>query len=444
MNGRGHNPHPEETHENVSAVYRSGRSRLRLAVAATVAVGLAGTTAWALLPGGTATKEVRLEPTSAEDRGTATGEPDCDANRLVADLQADPDKSNAWAGVFGMAPEEIPAFVGGLTPALLPSDTAVTSHDYESGTYVAHPAVLQAGTSVFVGGTGEPAVKCVTGDPLTRGEIDAGANFTGQGWYSFQPGSVTGSTSGTGSTGGTGGTGGSGGTGGGGPVNPGPSKEEIEKLRKKAQDAHDKAVEARKIAEDARFRANDKRAEANIFTARVNELIARGAPQAEIDAAREEAASKDRQAKQAEQAAKDAEAVQKIAEGVADKAAKEFQKTTGKPFQPRKITDKGTPEKKAPSSPSRTTTRTSSSRSPPRRSPRPRSRPSRTRRSGRSRRPGTAPVASRRARPRRAAAPAPRRPRAARNSGQWTVGRYRRATGDTAQRCPARGRSRCG
>ena len=348
MNGRGQNPHSGQTHVYESAVYRSGRSRLRLTVAAAVAVGLAGTTAWALLPGGTATEEVRLEATSTagadpfttpegEDRGSATGEPDCDANRLVADLQADSDKSTAWAGVFGMTPEEIPAFVGGLTPTLLNSDTAVTNHGYQDGNYVAYPAVLQAGTSVLVGGTGEPAVKCFGGNPLTKGEISAGASFTGQSWDSFQPGSVAGGGAG----------GGSGGSGGTGPVNPGPSKEEVEKLRKKAQDAHDKAAEARRIAEDARFRANDKRAEANIFNAHVNELIAKGAPQAEIDAAREEAASKDRQAKQAEQAAKDAEAVQKIADGVAEKAAKEFQKVTGKPFTPKKP-DKVEPKQKTP------------------------------------------------------------------------------------------------
>ena len=66
-----------------------------------------------------------------------------------------------------------------LQPVLLRSDTAVTSHGYADATFTAYPAVLQAGTAVFVNSYGEPTVKCFSGNPLTRAHADPAARYAG-------------------------------------------------------------------------------------------------------------------------------------------------------------------------------------------------------------------------------------------------------------------------
>jgi hypothetical protein len=89
--------------------------------------------------------------------GEAGDQPVCDGQALLANLQADPAKAGAWAEAVGIASGDIPGYVSSLNPVVLRSDTAVTSYGYEGGTFFAYPAVLQAGSSVFVNGYGEPA-----------------------------------------------------------------------------------------------------------------------------------------------------------------------------------------------------------------------------------------------------------------------------------------------
>ena len=92
----------------------------------------------------------------------------CDAEKMVAFLEANPDKAAAWAGVVGIQASEIRSYVATLTPVVLRSDVYVTNHGFTNGRATTVPAVLQAGTTVFVDDHGFPVVKCYCGNPLTR------------------------------------------------------------------------------------------------------------------------------------------------------------------------------------------------------------------------------------------------------------------------------------
>ncbi|WP_211169963.1 DUF6777 domain-containing protein [Pseudonocardia bannensis] len=96
-----------------------------------------------------------------------TEPPACDRERLIASLTSDPQVAEAWSGVRDIRPDEIPAYIRELTPAILRSDTFVTDHGYLNGGATVVPAVLQRGTAVLVDRFGLPVVKCSCGDPLT-------------------------------------------------------------------------------------------------------------------------------------------------------------------------------------------------------------------------------------------------------------------------------------
>ncbi|MGH3901758.1 MAG: DUF6777 domain-containing protein [Pseudonocardiaceae bacterium] len=117
--------------------------------------------------------------------------PSCDAQTLVANLDADAAKATAWATALGLESKDIPTYVTSLTPVVLRSDTAVTSHGYADGRFFAYPAVLQAGTSVFVNSYGEPKAKCFSGNPLTQAVSNQQASYVGPAWKQFAPTSVT-------------------------------------------------------------------------------------------------------------------------------------------------------------------------------------------------------------------------------------------------------------
>jgi hypothetical protein len=95
--------------------------------------------------------------------------PACDATALLSALQTDPARGTAWAQVQRIAPDQLPVYVQGLTPVVLRTPTAVVDHGYREGTFVPTPAVLAAGTAVFVNSYGQPTVKCFSGNPLTPG-----------------------------------------------------------------------------------------------------------------------------------------------------------------------------------------------------------------------------------------------------------------------------------
>ncbi|MFB4309096.1 DUF6777 domain-containing protein [Actinomadura sp. GTD37] len=118
----------------------------------------------------------------------------CDQRKLIAFLQANPDKAGAWAEVQGIPASDIPRYVSRLTPVLLRTDTLVTNHGYHDGRATSAPAVLQAGMGVLVNGYGVPAVKCNCGNPLTRPEkkISTGnASYSGRSWPGFEKRNVT-------------------------------------------------------------------------------------------------------------------------------------------------------------------------------------------------------------------------------------------------------------
>lgn len=111
----------------------------------------------------------------------------CDAEALVAFLEANPAEARAWAGVVGIEVGGISDYVGTLTPSLLRSDTRVTNHGFRDGEATSLQSVLQAGTAVFVDATGAPVVKCSCGNPLTRPSARTSPTYTGPTWDGFDP-----------------------------------------------------------------------------------------------------------------------------------------------------------------------------------------------------------------------------------------------------------------
>jgi hypothetical protein len=91
----------------------------------------------------------------------------CDQAQMVAFLEREPAKAQAWSSVLGIGVAEIRTYVGGLTPILLRSDTRVTNHGYANGRATSISVVLQSGTAVLVDRYGVPRVKCNCGNPLT-------------------------------------------------------------------------------------------------------------------------------------------------------------------------------------------------------------------------------------------------------------------------------------
>jgi hypothetical protein len=116
----------------------------------------------------------------------------CDAEKMVAFLEANPDKAAAWAGVIGIQASEIRSYVATLTPVVLRSDVYVTNHGFTNGRATTVPAVLQAGTAVFVDDHGFPVVKCYCGNPLTKPPPRAqGVTYRGPAWPAFSQTNIT-------------------------------------------------------------------------------------------------------------------------------------------------------------------------------------------------------------------------------------------------------------
>ena len=118
----------------------------------------------------------------------------CDKAQLILFLTQNPDKGAAWAGVLGIPVTQIPAYVTGLTPVLLRSDTLVTNHGYANGMATVIPAVLQAGTAVLVDDKGFPVTKCYCGNPLTPPTYYSPGyepTYYGPRWQGFSGTSIT-------------------------------------------------------------------------------------------------------------------------------------------------------------------------------------------------------------------------------------------------------------
>ena len=122
------------------------------------------------------TKALPVDPATGTKRATGTAPglyggsgnaKVCDPQKIVDYLDDHPDKAAAWAGVLGIEPASVKAYVAQLTPVVLTSDTLVTNHGFRAGHATTLPSVLQAGTAVMVDSTGTPRVKCNCGNPLT-------------------------------------------------------------------------------------------------------------------------------------------------------------------------------------------------------------------------------------------------------------------------------------
>jgi hypothetical protein len=123
--------------------------------------------------------------------GETGDKPSCDAQNLIANLQAEPVKAEAWADALGLRSEDIPSYVTSLIPVVLRSDTAITTYGYADGHFFAYPAVLQVGTTVFINSYGKPKAKCFSGNPLTVAMSYPQVSYVGSPWQGFQPTSIT-------------------------------------------------------------------------------------------------------------------------------------------------------------------------------------------------------------------------------------------------------------
>jgi hypothetical protein len=123
--------------------------------------------------------------------GGSLGEASCDVEKQIAFLEANADKASAFAGVLGIAPSQIPAYLRGLTSVVLRSDTRVTNHGFVDGKATARQSVLQAGTAVLVDELGVPRVRCRCGNPLTPPTAISGDVVTrGDAWAGYGPGAT--------------------------------------------------------------------------------------------------------------------------------------------------------------------------------------------------------------------------------------------------------------
>jgi hypothetical protein len=314
--------------------------------------------------------------------GDTGDKPSCDAQGLVASLQADPARAGGWAQAVGINAGDIPGYVNSLNPVVLRADTAVTEYGYQDGTFSPYAAVLQAGTAAFVNGKGEPRVKCFSGNPLSEGEQYQQVDYVGPTWQRFAPTTVTyvqpadvvvenyiyvdvyrGHSH---------------------PWHPKPwwpgddgcfckrhpdspkcpghvvidptkpgggTHKPDPVLEKAAAEAKQKAEEAGKLAKEARERADDKSVEARIFDTEARNLEREATDKAaaaakdpnnpalqkeakeaadKAKAAREQANEKANQAKYADAAAKSSEGTQDAAQEAAKKAQEEADKAAGR------------------------------------------------------------------------------------------------------------------
>lgn len=114
----------------------------------------------------------------------------CDREQLITFLTANPERGRAWAGVLGVAYEQVPAYVRSLTPTVLLYDTRVTNHGFANGRATSLQSVLQAGTAVLVDAAGNPVVRCRCGNPLLAPAPIPAPVYTGTPWPGFSPTTV--------------------------------------------------------------------------------------------------------------------------------------------------------------------------------------------------------------------------------------------------------------
>ncbi|MEK9839373.1 MAG: DUF6777 domain-containing protein, partial [Ilumatobacter sp.] len=102
----------------------------------------------------------------------------CDVEGMKEFFRRNPAKAVAWAGVQGIDPGQIDAYLDSLNPAFLAQDVQLTMYGFRGGQAYGYQAVLQAGTAVLVDDQGIPRVRCACGNPLVPGDTPEGTPTT--------------------------------------------------------------------------------------------------------------------------------------------------------------------------------------------------------------------------------------------------------------------------
>lgn len=145
-------------------------------------------------PAGAPAAGGEVRPTDGDEPGLYGGTRNlssCDPEKMITYLAQNPDKARAWAGVFQITPEQIPAYIRDLTPIVLRTDTRVTNHGFQNGQATPFQSVLQAGTAVMVDKFGIPRVRCACGNPLLEPIAVSSAAYTNEKWAAFSPESLS-------------------------------------------------------------------------------------------------------------------------------------------------------------------------------------------------------------------------------------------------------------
>ncbi|BCK67684.1 hypothetical protein Srufu_016370 [Streptomyces libani subsp. rufus] len=112
----------------------------------------------------------------------------CDVEKQISFLTSAPARNQAFAGVLGKQPGDVPSYLRTLTPVQLTYDTRVTNHGFKDGKATTFQSVLQSGTAVMVDSYGVPRVRCKCGNPLTPPvELKGDVKTVGTKWPGYQP-----------------------------------------------------------------------------------------------------------------------------------------------------------------------------------------------------------------------------------------------------------------
>ncbi|MFD0162618.1 DUF6777 domain-containing protein [Streptomyces decoyicus] len=112
----------------------------------------------------------------------------CDVEKQIRYLTGSPERNQAFAGVLGKKPGQVPSYLRSLTPVQLGYDTRVTNHGFKDGKATSFQSVLQAGTAVMVDSYGVPRVRCKCGNPLTEPTpLQGNVKTVGTKWPGYQP-----------------------------------------------------------------------------------------------------------------------------------------------------------------------------------------------------------------------------------------------------------------
>jgi beta-lactam-binding protein with PASTA domain len=113
----------------------------------------------------------------------------CDRSAATGLAGRDDAKAEAWQSALG-SPAAAAELLGGLTPVVLLADTAVRHHRYRDQLAVSVPAVLQAGTEVWVDRNGVPRIRCADLGPLGPAPATLPAPTDGEAWDGLDVGAA--------------------------------------------------------------------------------------------------------------------------------------------------------------------------------------------------------------------------------------------------------------